>query len=142
MIWIPTRTTDGTELPAYHSDGAAAMDLRARLDKPRILWPLIPARIPTGVAMAIPAGYFGLILGRSGLASRGLDMLGGVIDSDYRGEMHAIVVLLRLWPMILRPGDRVGQLLILPVERARLSRDLPMATTARGEAGFGSTGTR
>lgn len=140
MIWIPTRTADGTKLPAYHSDGAAAMDLRARLDRPRILWPLIPARIPTGVAMAIPEGHFGLILGRSGLAARGLDMLGGVIDSDYRGEMHAIVVLLRLWPMILRPGDRVGQLLILPVERACLSRDLPMTTTARGEAGFGSTG--
>lgn len=140
MIWIPTRLAPGASLPEYHSDGAAGLDLRAYLPRPRILWPLVPARIPTGVAMAIPDGFAGQIVGRSGLAARGLCVLGGLIDSDFRGEMQAIVVLLRAWPMIIRPGDRVAQIVIAPVERACLSLNLPMTSTARGANGLGSTG--
>lgn len=142
MIWVPTRLAPGGALPEYKSEGAAGLDLRAHLPHLRILWPLVPTRIPTGVAMAIPDGFCGHIVGRSGLAMRGLCMLGGLIDSDYRGEMQAIVVLLRLWPMIVRPGDRIAQIVLVPAERANLSLHLPMTSTARGANGLGSTGVR
>jgi dUTP pyrophosphatase len=140
MIWIPTRLAPEATLPGYKTDGAAAIDLHAYIPRPRILWPLVPTRIPTGVGMAIPEGHFGLVLGRSGLATRGLCMLGGVIDPDFRGAMQAIVVLLRLWPMVVRPGDRIAQIVFLPYERATLSLHLPMTSTIRGANGLGSTG--
>lgn len=140
MIWIPTRLADGATLPAYKTDGAAGMDLCAMLPRPRILWPLVPTRIPTGVSLATPENYEGHIVGRSGLGLKGVCVLGGQIDSDYRGAMSVIVVLLRIWPLVVRPGDRIAQIVFSPVARARLSTGLPMDSTARGARGFGSTG--
>lgn len=140
MIWIPTRLADGARLPTYQTDGAAGMDLRALLPRARILWPLVPTRIPTGVSLAISENYEGHIVGRSGLALKGVGVLGGQIDSDFRGAMSVVVVLLRLWPLVVRPGDRIAQIVFSPVAHARLSTALPMTSTARGAGGFGSTG--
>lgn len=142
MIWIPTRLADGASLPSYKTDGAAGMDLCAAIPQPRILWPLVPTRIPTGVSFAIPENYEGHIVGRSGLALKGVSILGSQIDSDYRGPVSVIVVLLRLWPMLVRPGDRIAQIVFSPVARAKLSTGLPMEKTQRGASGFGSTGIR
>ena len=142
MIWIPTRLADGASLPAYKTEGAAGMDLCANLTRSRVLWPLVPTRLPTGVSFAIPENYEGHIVGRSGLALKGVSILGSQIDSDYRGPVSVIVVLLRLWPMVVRPGDRIAQIVFSSVARAKLSTGLPMDSTARGARGFGSTGVR
>ncbi len=142
MIWIATRLDDGATMPAYKTEGAAGMDLCANLTRPRVLWPLVPTRLPTGVSFAIPENYEGHIVGRSGLALKGVCTLGGQIDSDYRGPVSVIVVLLRLWPMLVRPGDRIAQIVFSPVARAKLSTGLPMEKTQRGASGFGSTGIR
>lgn len=142
MLWIPTRLAPGAHMPEYKTDGAAALDLHALLPTARVLWPLVPTRIPTGVTLAIPPGHAGFVMGRSGLALGGVCVLGGVIDSDFRGEISAIVVLLRLWPMVLHPEDRIAQLVVMPVEHARLACGLSMEPTRRGARGLGSTGVR
>lgn len=142
MIWIPTRLAPGAHLPEYKTDGAAGLDLHAHIPRTRVVWPLVPTRIPTGVTLAIPSGYEGHVVGRSGLALRGVCVLGGQLDSDYRGEISVILVLLRLWPMLIRPGDRVAQLVVSSYEHARLSCGLSMTPTVRGARGLGSTGVR
>ena len=143
MIWIATRLADGASLPAYKTDGAAGMDLCAAIPRPRILWPLVPTRIPTGVSFAIPENYEGHIVGRSGLALKGVCVLGGQIDSDYRGPVSVIVVLLRLWPMVVRPGDRIAQIVFVEtaaveIVSGRVGGGEAEATARRG--GFGSSG--
>ncbi len=137
----------GTEIPvpSYATPGAAAMDLHACMDAPTA----IPARggraaIPTGVAMAIPEGYVGLIFARSGLASKfGVAPANcvGVIDSDYRGEIIVPLQNSGESDYTVRPGDRIAQLMVTPAVRARLTLVDELDETARGTGGFGSTGT-
>jgi len=127
------------ELPSYATDGSAGADLRALADA--VLEPGQRAAVPTGVRLQIPAGHVGLIWPRSGLAVRhGIDTMAGVIDSDYRGE---VAVLLLNWgrePYTIRRGDRIAQLVLAPVARARIEIAEALTATARGEGGFGHTG--
>lgn len=132
--------------PAYESDGAAGMDLRACIDKPLVLgWEKV--KLHLGVAVAIPKGHMGVLVPRSSTGSKGLELVNtmGVIDSDYRGEIIA-------WvrnkypehPLEIQPGDRIVQLIILPVATFasityKTSFD-PNEDTVRGDGGFGSTG--
>lgn len=126
-------------LPEYSSDGSAGADLCAR--EAVALAPGARAAVGTGIQVEIPAGHVGLVWPRSGLAVRhGIDMLAGVIDSDYRGEVRVVLVNHGETEFRIEPGDRIGQLLIQPVERATFSRSGALAATTRGAGGFGSTG--
>lgn len=129
--------------PAYETEHAAGMDLRAAIEEELTLHPGRVAPVPTGIRIEIPPGYEGQVRGRSGLALRhavGLPNAPGTIDADYRGE---VTVLLLNWgsePYVVRRGDRIAQLVIAPVVRARLETAESLTETARGSGGFGHTG--
>jgi len=130
-------------LPSAHHPGDAGLDLRAVADVE--VAPGERAMVPTGVAVAIPEGHAGLVLPRSGLASKhGLTLANapGLIDAGYRGEVICAVVNLDpSAPVTIAKGDRIAQLLIvaLPAVAPAWADSLP--ETARGDGGFGSTGT-
>ena len=136
------RLDEGAILPSYAHPGDAALDLSSTADVD--VGPGERAMVPTGVAVAIPEGHAGLVLPRSGLASkRGLTLANapGLIDSGYRGEVTCAVVNLdRDEKVSIRKGDRIAQLLIVPAASmvAEWVQELP--SSERGEGGFGSTG--
>ena len=132
-------------LPAYQSALAAGLDLMAAVpaDAPVVLAPGTRALIPTGVAIALPAGAEAQVRPRSGLAVRhGITVLNtpGTIDADYRGELQIILVNLGSEPFTVTRGMRIAQLVIAPVVRARLREVGTLDATPRGDGGFGSTG--
>ncbi len=131
-------------LPAPATDGSAGMDLRAAVEAPLTLAPGESALVPSGIAIHIgdPA-WCALILPRSGLGHKHGLVLGnlvGLIDADYQGPL-----MISCWnrssePFTIAPGDRVAQLLLVPVGHARMQRVDTFAPSTRGEGGFGSTG--
>jgi dUTP diphosphatase len=132
-----------TEMPRYHSVGAAGFDLLAAIQEELVLRPLERMAIPTGIAMEIPAGFEGQVRPRSGRAlSEGLALINapGTIDADYRGEIKVLVVNLGSEPLMIQPGDRIAQLVIAPVVRAELVEADELAPSPRGGGGFGHTG--
>ena len=136
---------DDLPLPAAATPASAGLDLRAAIGEPVILDPGQRRLIPTGFRIALPVGYEGQVRPRSGLALRqGLTLLNspGTIDSDYRGEIAVIAVNLGDQPMTLRRGDRIAQLVIAPVSRARLVEAADLPGSDRGAGGFGHSGTR
>lgn len=144
MIEIPIKVLDeGIPVPAYAHAGDAGLDLRCTEDF--TLSPFERAAIPTGIAVELPEGYAALVLPRSGLALRhGISLVNapGLIDSNYRGEIKAILV--NLDPeqaFSAKRGERIAQLLVLGVEEVRLVLKEELAETVRGESGFGSSGT-
>jgi len=109
------------------------------------LWPGSRAVVNTGVSVAIPEGFYGQIAPRSGLAANyGVAVLGGVIDSGYRGEIRVILLNTETntaaLPVRISNGDRIAQLIILPISLAEFSPVESLPDTTRGESGFGSTG--
>ena len=134
---------DGAVLPAYAKEGDAGCDLFS-VETCTLAAGGGRALVGTGISVAIPAGHGGFVLPRSGLASKhGVTCINapGLIDAGYRGELK--VALVNLDPhrdYVIEPGDRIAQLVVLPVTsvRFRLVEDLPDAS--RGDAGFGSTG--
>ena len=134
-------TTDPIFLPQrkYPSDGGA--DLRARIDKPIRLYPQNIVKIPTGCAVEIPSGYVGLIQPRSGASSVGKLVITGTIDSSYRGEMlMSVINPLDNGYVEIEPGERLGQLVIVPVLLAEFKLVDELGETDRGIKGFGSSG--
>jgi len=130
---------DGGACPEYASAGAAGADLRAAAAAE--IPPGGRLAVPTGLRLALPAGHVGLVWPRSGLAVRhGIDILAGVIDSDYRGEVRVVLVNHGSEPFRLAPGDRIAQLLVQRVERAAFVPSDALDLTGRGDGGFGSTG--
>jgi dUTP pyrophosphatase len=132
-------------LPAYETDLAAGMDLRAALADGEILTlaPGARAAVPTGLAMALPEGFEGQVRPRSGLALKsGVTLLNtpGTIDADYRGEVKVILINLGQEDAIFRRGDRIAQLVIAPVVQAGWVESESLDRTARGAGAFGSTG--
>lgn len=132
-------------LPEYQSALAAGLDLLAAVpaDASVALAPGARAAIPTGVAIALPAGKEGQIRPRSGLAIRhGVTVLNspGTIDADYRGELQVILVNLGSETFVIRRGMRIAQLVIAPVEQAKLVESTHLDATERATGGFGSTG--
>lgn len=130
-------------LPAYQTGGASGMDLFADLEGEAVLAPGARMLVPTGIAVAIPAGVEGQVRPRSGLAVRsGITCLNspGTIDSDYRGEVRVLLINLGQEPVVLRRGDRIAQLVFSPVLRATLREAPGLEETPRGERGFGHTG--
>ncbi|MFO0748854.1 MAG: dUTP diphosphatase [Myxococcota bacterium] len=133
---------DDLALPSYATAGAAGLDLRAAA--PVTIEPGRRARVPTGLAIAIPPGWEGQVRPRSGLAWRhGLTVLNapGTIDSDYRGEVQVLLVNLGDSAVTLERGERIAQLVLAPVGRAEVVLVASLDGTARGAGGFGHTGT-
>ena len=145
-IVVPIRVLahgEGLEIPAYATEGSAGCDLRAALQADLTITPGGRTLVPTGIAVAIPAGFEGQLRMRSGLAlDKGLVLLNapGTIDSDYRGEIRVIVANLGAEPVTLQRGDRIAQLVFAPVARAVLDRTDELPASARDSGGFGSTG--
>ena len=126
-------------LPARGSAGAAGLDLCA-VERVTIE-PGGRAAVRTGLAVAIPRGFYGRVAPRSGLAVRhGLDVLAGVIDSDYRGEILCALVNLGREPFEVEPGARVAQLIVEAISTPEPAWAEDLEETARGAGGFGSTG--
>jgi dUTP pyrophosphatase len=140
---LPVRRLDPSlPLPAYAHPGDAGADLRAATEV--VLPPGGRATVGTGIAIAVPDGYAAFVHPRSGLASRhGITLVNapGTVDAGYRGEVR--VVLLNTdpaEPFTVRRGDRIAQLVVQPVTRARFLDAAELPATPRGEGGFGSTG--
>lgn len=130
-------------LPYYATQGAAALDLHACIDGPVDIPPGGQVVIPTGLAVAIPAGYVGILAVRSSMGVRNGVTLSngiGVIDSDYRGPLGAGLHNLSQTPYTVQPGDRVAQLMVVPVLREQIEVVEELPPTQRGSGGFGSTG--
>ncbi len=130
-------------LPSYATAGSAGLDLAAAVDGDLVLEPGARALIPTGVRIALPAGYEAQVRPRSGLALRSgvlLPNAPGTIDADYRGEIAVILLNAGHEPFTVRRGDRVAQLVVAPVTRAVLVEVASLVKTARGAGGFGHTG--
>ncbi len=133
----------GNPMPAYATPGSAGLDLRANLSEDVVIKPLGRAIIPTGIYMALPVGYEAQIRPRSGLAAKsGITVLNspGTIDSDYRGEICAILINLSDQPFTIHNGDRVCQMVIAKYESADIEEVSSLNETERGAGGFGHTG--
>jgi dUTP pyrophosphatase len=134
---------DAIPLPAFATAGASGADVGAAVGESVVLPPGGRAAIPTGLVLAVPAGFEVQVRPRSGLALRyGVTVANapGTIDSDYRGEVMIILVNLGDRPFAVRRGDRIAQLVVAPVPRAEFRECAVLPETARGAGGFGSTG--
>ena len=133
----------GLPLPAYATAGSAGVDLAAAVDAPLTLAPGARALVPTGFAIALPAGAEAQIRPRSGLALRhGITCLNapGTIDADYRGELGVILINHGSEPFTVTRGMRVAQLVVAAVARVAWDEAASLDATSRGAGGFGSTG--
>ena len=142
-----TRLPHGLDLPlpAYATPGAAGLDLVAALpaEAPLTLAPLARALLPTGLVLALPAGFEAQVRPRSGLALKhGITVLNtpGTIDSDYRGEVGVILINLSDRPFVIERGHRIAQLVVAPVSAIAWREAAELPTSARCIGGFGSTG--
>ena len=134
---------EGLDLPAYATAGAAGLDLVAAIEAPVDLAPGARALIPTGLTIALPAGYEAQVRPRSGLALKhGVTVLNspGTIDADYRGEIGIVLINLGNAPVRLERGMRVAQLIVAPVTQVALVERRTLPPTNRAGGGFGSTG--
>ncbi len=132
------KTNEHAVIPKYAHDGDAGFDLYSCADI--MLQPFERVVVPTGIKIAIPQGYAGLIWDKSGLASKqGLKTMGGVIDSGYRGEVGIVVKNLGKEIITIKKQTKIAQMLIQPVNRVDFE-EADLDDTARGEGGFGSTG--
>lgn len=132
-------------LPQYATPQSAGMDLRANLDEPITLQPLQRTLVPTGLFMALPAGYEAQVRPRSGLAiKKGITVLNtpGTIDADYRGEVCVILINLSNEPFVINDGERIAQMVIARHEQPELIQVTELNETERGAGGFGHSGTK
>ena len=130
-------------LPAYATEQSAGMDLRASISEPLTLNPLQRELVPTGLYIELPAGFEAQIRPRSGLAIKhGISLVNtpGTIDADYRGEIKVILVNLSNEPFTLNPGERIAQMVVARHEKVQWDEVEVLEESARGEGGFGSTG--
>ncbi len=130
-------------LPAYATEGAAGLDLKAALKEPLVLKAGERTMVATGLKMAIPVGFEGCVRPRSGLAAKhGVTLTNspGTVDADYRGEVKVLLVNLGKEDVTLNRGDRIAQMLITPVAHAKVVQVASLDETLRGAGGFGHTG--
>ena len=136
------RLDEGVPMPSYSHPGDAGADLSTTIDV--ALEPGERAMVPTGISLALPDGYVALVHPRSGLAARcGISIVNapGTVDAGYRGEVKVMLINLDpAEPVLLRRGDRIAQLVIQQVERARFVEVDRLPGSARGDGGYGSTG--
>ena len=130
-------------LPAYATAQSAGLDLMAAIEGEIVLAPGARQLIPTGLAIALPAGYEAQVRPRSGLALKhGITVLNspGTIDADYRGEVKVLLINHGAEPFTLKRGDRIAQMVVAPVTRIAWTVVSELGETARGAGGYGSTG--
>ena len=126
-------------LPQYATPQSAGMDLRANLDEAVTLQPLERRLIPTGLHIALPAGYEAQVRPRSGLAlKKGITVLNspGTIDADYRGEIGVVLINLSQEPFVVNDGERIAQMVIARHEQGELTEVEVLDETERGEGGY------
>ena len=143
MVKIKIRNRSRHEMPAYTTPLSAGLDLRANIDEPLTLQPLQRALVPTGLSMALPAGYEAQVRPRSGLALKhGITVLNtpGTIDADYRGEVGIILINLSAEPFTIHDGDRIAQMVVARCEQAECVGVESLDDTERGSGGFGHSG--
>ena len=144
MELLIKKLDDRAKVPEMATGGSAGMDLCALLDAPLVLEPGQRAMVPTGIAIALESPeYVALIFARSGLAVKhGITLSNcvGVVDSDYRGEGKVGLINLSDAAYEIAPGERIAQMVIMPVVASRPKIVDTLPETARGEGGFGSTG--
>ena len=139
MIQLQRIGAHDLPLPKQATDGAAGFDLQSA--EYVILYPGQRLAIPTGFAWAIPLGQVGMIRPRSGLAVRnGIDVLAGVIDADYRGEVAVVLINHGTRPLDIEAGDRIAQMVVQPCMVGVTVECDELPSTERGNGGFGSTG--
>lgn len=132
-------------LPAYATVQSAGMDLRANIDEPIVLKPLERRLIPTGLHIALPAGYEAQVRPRSGLAlKKGITVLNspGTVDADYRGEVGVLLINLSQEDFVVNDGERIAQMVIARHEQAEFVEVEALDETERGEGGYGHTGVK
>lgn len=130
-------------LPQYATALSAGVDLRANVSEPITLQPMRRAMVPTGLFIALPAGYEAQVRPRSGLAlKKGITVLNspGTIDADYRGEICIILINLSDEPFVINDGERIAQMVIARHEQAEWIEVEELTVTGRGAGGFGHTG--
>ncbi len=131
------------ETPSYSTEGSAGMDVRAAIKQPLILKPMEVEMVPTNLSVEIPEGYEIQVRPRSGLAAKhaiGILNSPGTIDSDYRGEIKIIMINFGKEDFTINPGDRIAQLILSKVYKAKLIETDNLNESKRGEGGFGHTG--
>ncbi|OGD23748.1 MAG: deoxyuridine 5'-triphosphate nucleotidohydrolase [Candidatus Aminicenantes bacterium RBG_13_64_14] len=126
------------KLPVYGHSGDAGLDLFSVVD--RELAPGEVFAVPTGIQVAVPAGYVGLVWDKSGISLQRVHRLAGVVDSGYRGEVQVVMINLGAAPFAVRKGMKVAQMLVQPVAAVSVIECEALDGTLRGEDGFGSTG--
>ncbi len=142
-IDIKCTVMPGAKLPAYQTEGSAGADLCAFVPEPVVIKKGGRALIPTGLAFEIPVGYEVQVRPRSGLALKhGITCLNtpGTIDSDYRGQVHALLINLGDEDFVVNNGDRIAQAVVAPVTQGNFLVADKLSETQRGAGGFGSTG--
>ena len=143
MIEVSIQNESPYDLPAYATEYAAGVDLKAVLASPIVLKPLGRKIIGTGLKIALPVGYEAQVRSRSGLAAKhGISVLNspGTIDSDYRGEIGVILINLSNEEFSINPGERIAQLVLAKHEQIKWKINEKLSSTIRGSDGFGSTG--
>ena len=131
------------QLPTYQSDGAAGVDLSASIEEPMKILPWEKEIIPCGISISMPRGLEAQVRPRSGLAFKhGVTILNtpGTIDSDYRGEIKVVLINLSKQEFLIRPKDRIAQMVFSNVSQVIFKEVDDLDTTNRGADGFGSTG--
>lgn len=146
-LYIPIKKLreDGLPLPAYATSGSVGMDLYASIEQSIIIAPNSTAFVPTGIAIALPENFEAQIRPRSGLAAKNqITVLNtpGTIDSDYRGEIMAIIINHGKVDFEVTAGMRIAQMIIAPVVKAKFELVDELTDTVRGQKGFGSTGVK
>jgi dUTP pyrophosphatase len=142
-VEIKIINTSPNPLPAYATTGSSGMDIRASLPEAQTLAPFERALIPTGIFIELPKGFEVQIRPRSGLAiKQGITCLNtpGTIDADYRGEIKIILINLSQEQQVIQPGDRIAQMVVQKVEKAKWEEATVLETTERNAGGFGHTG--
>ncbi len=132
------RINNQARLPLYQHKGDAGLDLFSCIDL--VLGPGEVKPISTGIKVAIPEGYVGLVWDKSGISLKGVHRLAGVIDAGYRGEVQVVMANLGREPFVITAGMKIAQLLVQPVETVAVTEVEELDDTSRGEKGFGSTG--
>lgn len=145
MLKIQVINKGHQPLPQYATLQSAGMDLRANLEEPIILRPLERRLIPTGLHIALPAGYEAQVRPRSGLAlKKGITVLNspGTIDADYRGEVGVLLINLSQEDFVVNDGERIAQMVIARHEQGEFEAVEVLDETERGEGGYGHTGVK
>jgi len=143
LTWLDPERDHDIKLPTYHSELASGMDVAAAVSEPKVINPGEIKMLPTGFAVAIPAGYEIQVRPRSGLAIKhGVTVVNspGTIDADYRGEVKIGLINLGRQPFTINRNDRIAQLVLAPVSMATVNVVDSLDKTMRQDGGFGHTG--